>query len=282
MQTIEVERNTGQLPKPRSYAPDAGELISDALVVDRGTGLPVVVTGKLPLIPETKALRKELTVMKWSDADQSPASGSRLGGFANANTTFGYADAKPLRRRYGCSRARVSDTHPAADALLDWHSEYLAGMFKELLPNEHARQLEMMEDVGDCWKLPGGTWTSGIVNETAALPYHRDAGNIASAWSVMIVLRRFVSGGHLHIPEYDVTLDCSDGMFMFFDGGSALHGVTPMAQRTVPGSGHKAYRRSIVWYARRGMRACLPTMDEEIARARVRRSVSEVEQAEKL
>jgi hypothetical protein len=155
----------------------------------------------------------------------------------------------------------------------------MAGLFKEHLPEEYERQLELLGSVGEPWKLPGGVWTSGIVNETAALPYHKDSGNILTAWSTMIVLRRFVSGGNLHIPEYNVTLDCDDGMFMFFDGGKVLHGVTPMWSRRVPNGSMKAYRRSIVWYARQGMTKCAETLEEEIAQARTRRSLSEVGQA---
>jgi hypothetical protein len=116
--------------------------------------------------------------------------------------------------------------------------------------------------------MAGTTWTSGVVNQNSQLPYHRDGFNFPT-WSAMPVIRRGVDGGHLHLPEYDLTVACRDGWAVFFCGQQLLHGVTPMRLTKPDG-----YRFSVVYYALRGMKDC-HTYAEETRAAQNRRAQRE-------
>ncbi len=107
-------------------------------------------------------------------------------------------------------------------------------------------------------------WTSGVINQSSALPYHRDGSNF-DTWSAMPVVRRGMDGGHLHFPEYGITVNCRDGWALYFNGYAYVHGVTPMKTRSKDG-----YRYSIVFYAKRGMKDC-HTYAVEVGEARARR-----------
>ncbi len=124
------------------------------------------------------------------------------------------------------------------------------------------------------WRLGDHTaWTSGVVNRTSKLPYHRDRGNFP-VWSAMPVVRRGVTGGHLHLPEYGATIACRDGWAVFFGGWQLVHGVTPM-RLTAP----DGYRYSIVYYSLRAMRDCATTA-VETRQAWAKRTARERRQAD--
>jgi len=112
-----------------------------------------------------------------------------------------------------------------------------------------------------------------VINQSSALPYHRDGSNF-DTWSAMPVVRRGMDGGHLHMPEYDITINCRDGWALWFNGHAYVHGVTPMKSRAKDG-----YRYSIVFYAKRGMKDC-HTYAVEIGEARARRTAREASMAE--
>jgi hypothetical protein len=111
-------------------------------------------------------------------------------------------------------------------------------------------------------------WTSGVINQSSALPYHRDGSNF-DTWSAMPVVRRGMDGGNLHMPEWDITINCRDGWALWFNGYAHVHGVTPMSSRAKDG-----YRYSIVFYAKRGMKDC-HTYAVEVGEARARRQERE-------
>ena len=62
-------------------------------------------------------------------------------------------------------------------------------------------QAEVQARVRPDYQIAGGPFTSGIVNQTASLSYHRDAGNFPGNWSVMMVFAQDIDGGHLVLPE---------------------------------------------------------------------------------
>lgn len=120
-------------------------------------------------------------------------------------------------------------------------------MDPEIVADSRAEVAEVLPE----WKIgESNLWTSGVVNDTAQLPYHRDNFNYP-VWSAMPVLRRGVRGGHLHIPEYDLVIPCQDSYAVFFKGKDLVHGVTPITKKVPDG-----YRFSIVYYALRGMKDC--------------------------
>jgi len=114
---------------------------------------------------------------------------------------------------------------------------------------EDSRAIEM--NIAEEWRMTEkSNWTSGVVNRTAQLPYHKDSFNF-DVWSAMPVIRKSTLGGFLSIPEYDLCIDCADGWAVFFRGYRHVHGVTPIVKLNTA-----AYRYSIVFYALRGMKDC--------------------------
>lgn len=171
-------------------------------------------------------------------------------GIRNVSRTFGYAPRRPVHGREGCRSARLWAESPEGHAVLVAFAHRLQDMLTEMFPQVTEHDRDVMGAVADEWKLGETTWTSGVVNKSSSLPYHRDAFNF-ECWTAMPVLRRHMRGGYLHIPEYDVTIASRDGWAVFFPGYDLVHGVTPM--RPVRPDG---YRYSVVYYALRGMKNC--------------------------
>lgn len=235
--------------------PDALIITDDVVLLDE-TGDTV---GAVVNVPEARAgvLFRHFAGVAWADTKQT-SSQSRLSGIRNANRTFGAMQPVPLRRRPGCSRCTFNADHPAALHALEDVARLLWRAFDAAAPEAAAaHQTLVRKKIHRDWWFGGTPWTSGIINQTAALPYHRDAGNLKGAWSAQLTVRRNVVGGLLHLPEYGVYLDCSHRQAMVFRGQSAWHGVTPISV-TAP----RAARYSIVFYAKSGIQACGPAADE--------------------
>uniref|UniRef100_UPI003F493717 hypothetical protein n=1 Tax=Pseudonocardia sp. CA-138482 TaxID=3240023 RepID=UPI003F493717 len=197
----------------------------------------------------------------------------RANGVRNRARTFGYSPRRPVYRREGCASTALAGEHPAEHAVICNFADRLADVLAEIDPRLVTRACDAVTEVEPDWRL-GETklWTSGVINQSAVLPWHRDAFNFP-AWSAMPVLRRHIDGGHLRIAEYDATIACRDGWGVFFAGFELVHGVTPMRLRRPDG-----YRFSIVYYALKGMRDCF-TAALETAYARRRRTEREQDMA---
>jgi hypothetical protein len=153
-------------------------------------------------------------------------------------------------------------------------SDTLGGYLKEMLPEVYLKDVEQMEAVLPEWRMTeDALWTSGVINQSSSLPYHRDGSNF-DTWSAMPVVRRGMDGGDLHMPEYGITIACKDGWALWFNGHAYVHGVTPMKSRAEDG-----YRYSVVFYAKRGMKDC-HTYAQEIGEARARRTERELSMAD--
>jgi hypothetical protein len=175
----------------------------------------------------------------------------RASGMNSMSRTFGSSPRRPVYGRDGCHQSLVmSESREAGQALSRW-ADHLGAMLAGFAPQQAAQDRETMAVVDRDWKLGDDSlWTSGVINRSSRLPYHRDSFNFPT-WSAMPVLRRGMSGGFLSVPEYDLVLPCRDGYAVFFPGHELIHGVTPM-QATAP----DGYRYSIVYYALRGMKDC--------------------------
>lgn len=190
-------------------------------------------------------------------------------GMRNASRTFGMAPRKVIQKRESCRPASLATEQPDVHDALVTTGARCDALFGQLLPEVRAADQQTMGRVLEDWRIADNSlWTSGVVNRTSALPYHRDAANF-DTWSAMPVVRRGMAGGHLHIPEYGVTVPCRDGWVLMFNGRRLVHGVTPMTPRT-----DRAYRYSVVFYALRGMADCA-TVAEETGRARRARTERE-------
>lgn len=186
-------------------------------------------------------------------------------GRRNASRVFGWAPRRPVQRREACNATSFAKEQPGEQATLDAYAVYLMDLLRGIDPTIADRDEESMREVLPEWRMAGTTWTSGVVNQNSQLPYHRDGFNFPT-WSAMPVIRRACDGGHLHLPEYDLTVACRDGWAVFFCGHALVHGVTPMRLTKPDG-----YRFSVVYYALRGMKDC-HTFAEETRLAQIRRT----------
>lgn len=208
---------------------------------DKDTG--ELVAAYLPLT-DVARLRRALPDMKFGGVQRSS-------NYRSKSQTFGFAPRRPVRRREMCAATSTTLKNPQLQRELDIVADQCARLLEEIDPRIVKESRDEVRDVLPEWMMgESRLWTSGVVNDTAQLPYHRDAFNYP-VWSAMPVLRRGTSGGYLHIPEYDLVLPCQDAYAVFFKGKDLVHGVTPITKRTADG-----YRYSVVYYALRGMKDC--------------------------
>lgn len=179
--------------------------------------------------------------------------------------TFGYSPKKVQVKKETCHEATLRRDHPDTAAVLAALASYLGRQFHTLLPERADADLAEVHKVRDDWFLSEDSlWTSGVINQTATLPYHRDGANFRT-WSAMPSLRYRMNGGRLRIPEYGLCLPIRDGEVSWFCGRDLVHGVTPMSAKAQDG-----YRFTIVYYALRGLVDCRTWAEESGDAARLR------------
>jgi hypothetical protein len=227
---------------------------------DADTGQAILVYAPYP--DDTKDLRKAVLSTGYSTTLRS--SGTR-----NVSRTFGFARRSVVLQREACSPASLAWDNPEAQITLNHTAGVLGRYLREQLPEVYSHDIDEVDQVLPEWRMTeDALWTSGVINQSSALPYHRDGANF-DTWSAMPVIRRGMDGGNLHMPEYDLTIYCRDGWALWFNGFAYVHGVTPMKTRQKDG-----YRYSIVFYAQRGMKDC-HTYAVEIGEARKKRQERE-------
>jgi hypothetical protein len=185
------------------------------------------------------------------------------------NAVFGWSPPLPARQREHCIGCRPNLIAPGVMDALAVVARQADASMREHQPEAWQHLQETGAEIGPDWRFPGTGWTSCIINETAQLPYHVDGGNTAGTWSAMVVIRRFVTGGHLHLPDHGLTVPCDHGTTILFCGQQHLHGVTPFSRTR-----HDGYRWTCVFYQRTGMRGC-GTPAEELAKAKAKRTERE-------
>lgn len=238
------------------------------VVHDADTGAPVL--GYLALTDGAELRRALLKI------DTSPAV-QRANNYRSRSRTFGYAPRRPVIWREACTITTLGRDQPEIEAVLESYADQFSAGLKAIDAELVERGQAELAAVTHDWRIgEAKLWTSGVVNDTAQLPYHRDGFNFP-VWSAMPVLRRGTRGGHLHIPEYDLVVPCDDSSVVFFEGYRLVHGVTPI-QRV---KGSQGYRISAVYYALRGMKNCRSAA-EEAAYGRRKRTEREAEMARRL
>lgn len=260
---VTVER----LPRPeavfRTAAPSpSGPLLAGPGVLrDAASGRPAIIVTRLP---EDAAGRLRRACIAYLGRGRTVRRTG--GGFLSVTAAVGFQSALEMMRRYGCRPCAGYD-HPAHATLAD-SADLLAELCAAADPAQAAADSALVHGAVRPEWLVGGWWTSGVLNDTAPLPYHRDANNLEPAWSAMVILRRGTTGGHLHVPEYDATLECRDRDVIWFPGWDLVHGVTPISRSK------GGYRHSLVFYAVERMRNCVDP-EGELARGRERRTAAE-------
>lgn len=203
--------------------------------------------------------------------DDTSANEARLSGLVVSHRVFGTSKPQALRRRHGCGRSHLDADRPDIEALSREFVTLAAAAWKHAAPLECIDATALVrEAIRPRWLIADTPFTSGIINNTAALPYHRDAGNVPGSWSAMLGCRRGVEGGWLHLVDYDVYVPVDDGSITLFDGQSVLHGVTPMRV-----TGGNAYRYTMVAYAVAAIGSCVDTPEEELRRAQQRSTAAD-------
>lgn len=205
-------------------------------LIDADTGHPVAYVRKAP--PDAYAR------VKAALSTSVMSSVLRSGGVRSKSRTFGYAAPNAILHRRTPSASSWAVDQPAEHAAVcsfadDAWALMEASADERVLAIQRAARASVLPD----WRMGDTPWTSGIVNDTVPLYYHRDRNNIRGAWSAMLVVRAGVDGGHLHIADYDVTLPTADGDVLFFPGVDLVHGVTPITRRIKGG-----YRFTCVYY----------------------------------
>lgn len=237
------------------------------IAVDSDTQLPVF--AYLPL-PDVGALRRAVLSCQYGEGM------IRANGVRNRARAFGYGPRRPVYRREGCGATALAGENPVGHRVITDYADPLARMLRDINPDIEASGRAAVSEVAPDWRLgESKLWTSGVINQSAVLPWHRDSFNFP-VWSAMPVLRRHIDGGYLRILEYDAVIPCRDGWGVFFAGYELVHGVTPMRLRRSDG-----YRYSIVYYALRGMRNCFDAA-EETRYAKRRRTEREQDMAKRL
>jgi len=270
MRDIEVER-TDWKPDEKRQQPEAlpegvRVIEGDARLVDPDGNVVAVVCepNRADLGRLAWVAREILAQNYWVNVIVAEGS-SRLSGMKNTHITFGTTAPQPLRRRYGCSTAAFDRDLPRLASEIRHMATTAWGALQGYAPVVADEVTNaVFPAIHDDWLLFDSPWTSGIINKTSALPYHRDSGNLIGSWSAMYVLRNRVAGGELHLPEYGVAFDCADKSLVMFDGQLAWHGVTPLAIDDHP----EAYRYTLVYYAKRACRACINASSEADRAAR--------------
>jgi len=211
----------------------------------------------------------QITPLRKAVLDTNYSTTLRASGTRNASRTFGFTTRSAVLQREACTPTSLAWESPDAQITLNETARVLGEYLREQLPEVFENDMKQLEQVLPEWRMTeDALWTSGVINQSSALPYHRDGSNF-DTWSAMPVVRRGMDGGNLHMPEWDITINCRDGWALWFNGHAYVHGVTPMSPRAKDG-----YRYSIVFYAKRGMKDC-HTYALEVGEARARRQERE-------
>lgn len=241
----------------RQRATAKPEMIDEEVVVYDSSGAVLLASVRMLETEDTRWLARKLRLKTRWDDGSSGTSQSRLSGIRYESRVFGYTEPKPLRKRYGASTALLHTQEPALGDTLLRLTGKMWSTFQEVAPKEAAAHEELVSTIHPDWHIAGQPWTSGIINNSAGLPYHQDSGNVKHSWSAMLGLRKDVAGAGLHLPELGITISVFDHSVTIFDGGRLWHGVTPLEP-----SGTRAHRYTLVWYAKNGFRSCGPAAEE--------------------
>lgn len=275
---IQVTRQPWERRDRHHQAPTLEGINEPVKLIDSDTGNTIAVQALLgdTLLEEQRWLSRWLRFgMKWDDHSkgmnvktertEGTTGQGRLSGIRYPSRVFGFTEPKPLRRRWAASASLLTRDYPEVAEVIERFTTANWNLFQQHAPQDAEQHHALVtEKIHPDWLIGGHPWTSGVINNTAALPYHKDTGNIPSTWSAMLALRKNVTGGALHLPEYDVTFGIPDGSVTMFDGQGTWHGVTPMVPQRPD-----AYRFTLVWYTKSGIAKC-GSAEEEAQEAKRR------------
>lgn len=270
MRILEVKHNPDALAgitRNKTIAPKRDAINDDVLIKDADTGEILgaqVVATELNQLGREIARHLRFARLPWTDPKGTLKKNERLSGIGANTVLLGHTAPNKMYKRYAAKLAPIHIETKATGDLFMSLAPKMWERFKQACPDQAEQHQRLTtEQLNQDWFMAGTPFTSGVVNDNAVLPYHKDAGNIKDAWSMMLVLRSKVDGGYLDIPEYGCTLGVPDLSLTFFCGQSLMHGVTPMIKRS-----SDAYRFSIVYYTKTALRDC-GNAEDEVKRAQI-------------
>lgn len=198
-----------------------------------------------------RPFKKDGTLSKTVYAKKTP---SQIVGFADRSPRFPYCRQTVYTNRYP---DRMTDLLPCLQAL--------DTLFASRLPHRHAAQQAMIDQTSTDFYFPGTTFTTVTVNRNWQTALHRDAGDLAAGFGVMLCLRAGQYTGGLYVmPAFGVAVDLQAGDVILSDVHE-WHGNTALA-----GDESRYERITMVCYYRQKMIECL-SMAEEVRRVRYAR-----------
>lgn len=181
---------------------------------------------------------------------------ARTGGMIQHSATFGFMPRNAVRWDY-CRASRIYKDYPDTGISLNNMAERISAWMSESFPEVYEINKNIVQEVKSCWRIGDSLFTSGIINKNNYLQYHVDFGNFDGSWSAMLSYKKGITGGDLHLPEFDALLRLSDGDLLAFKGGDYVHGVTPFYRTEVD-----PYRYTCVFYNLRELCKCLDPREE--------------------
>lgn len=253
MKEIHLERkeiNYEEFIKRTALVSDVNTHIKEDVIIYH-KGEPVILYLKMDS-DITKYLRWAVKTIKYTKA-------LRTQGLKVQHEAFGFNPRNPVRMDY-CRVTKMAREFPKQHLTITDFAENIHHIYNQYFPEIYQKHIGLVEEkvLGE-WKLGNTPFTSGIVNKNNALKYHTDSGNFKGVLSNMVALRKGVDGGHLVIPEFDISLEIADNSLTIFNGQEILHGVSPF-EKTQP----DGYRYTAVYYSLEQMWKCEPISEEII------------------
>lgn len=171
------------------------------------------------------------------------------GGVEQYSTIIGAIPRKPHMRRNYTSMSSVHKVRSAnafikAMMLICRESESL---IRDIMPEQYEQQARLIQEYAPRRYQFGKLFTSSISNYNISADFHQDRANIEGAVNVIINKRMSANGGHLHVPDYGLTIASSDNSLLVYPAWKSLHGVTPITPTNKGG-----YRNSLIFYPLKG------------------------------
>tara|TARA_R100001086_G_C11843209_1_gene259573 strand:- start:968 stop:1771 length:804 start_codon:yes stop_codon:yes gene_type:complete len=121
-------------------------------------------------------------------------------------------------------------------------------LLKEIMPSQYEKQKELVKNnVPEKYQLTE-LFSSSISNSNIAVTYHQDRGNLSGCLNFIFAKKNHCDGGFLHVPEYDLCIECEDESLLVYPAFANMHGVTPITANMLDG-----YRNSLVFYTVNGL-----------------------------
>jgi len=193
----------------------------------------------IPLDREARAKATEDTMTMVSDTSYGNPVDSGIAGWYDRYPRIPYGRATTYTR-----------DNPEKFALAFPFLQSLNKGFKELLPWRWSNQRAAADKLDPRYLVPETVFTTLTVNKTFRTAAHRDAGDLDSGLSNLLVLSNGgnFTGGYLIFPEVRVAVNVRPGDLLLVNNHEIIHGNTPIVL-----GDDKAERISLVCYFRENM-----------------------------